>query len=219
MANRLALPGSRPRNGFRIFVYVILSFVAIIYIAPFVFMLGKSLQNNYEANNTPDVIPSELQIQNYADVLFGSPDVGINNRYVIYLRNTILLEILSITGQTSICVLAAYAFARMRFPGRDLLFGMLLLTLFVPSIILLVPNLIVVTRISQFFESINPSLKWMNSWPALVIPFLSNTFSIFLLRQFFIQIPGDLWDAAQIDGAGHLRFLMTVVVQIGRAHV
>jgi ABC-type glycerol-3-phosphate transport system permease component len=153
------------------------------------------------------------------DVLFGSPDVGINNRYIVYLRNTILLEILSITGQTAICVLAAYAFARMKFPGRDLLFGMLLLTLFVPSIILLVPNLIVVTRISQFFESIHPSLKWLNSWPALVVPFLSNTFSIFLLRQFFLQIPDDLWDAAQIDGASHLRFLMTVVVPISGAPI
>ncbi len=210
---------SSPRSGFRIFVYVILSFVAIIYIAPFVFMLGKSLQNNFEANNTPSVIPSEPQFQNYADVLFGSSDFGINNRYVIYLRNTILLEVLSITGQTSICVLGAYAFARMKFPGRDLLFGMLLLTLFVPSIILLVPNLIVVTRISQFFESIHPSLKWLNSWPALVIPFLSNTFSIFLLRQFFMQIPNELWDAAQIDGASHLRFLMTVVVPISGAPI
>lgn len=219
MASLIARPGARPRSGFRIFVYVILSFVAIIYIAPFVFMLGKSLQNNFEANNTPSVIPSAPQFQNYADVLFGSADVGINNRYVIYLRNTILLEFLSITGQTSICVLAAYAFARMKFPGRDLLFGMLLLTLFVPSIILLVPNLIVVTRISQFFESIHPSLKWLNSWPALVIPFLSNTFSIFLLRQFFMQIPGELWDAAQIDGAGHLRFLMTVVVPISGAPI
>lgn len=219
MASLVARPGARPRNRFRILVYVILSIVAIIYIAPFVFMLGKSLQNNYEANNTPDVIPSAPQLQNYVDVLFGSPDVGINNRYIVYLRNTILLEILSITGQTTICVLAAYAFARMKFPGRDLLFGMLLLTLFVPSIILLVPNLIVVTRISQFFESIHPSLKWLNSWPALVVPFLSNTFSIFLLRQFFLQIPDDLWDAAQIDGASHLRFLMTVVVPISGAPI
>jgi len=219
MASQISRPGSRQSGFFRVLVYIILSIVAIIYIAPFVFMLGKSLQNNYEANNTPAVIPSSPQFQNYADVLFGSADFGINNRYVIFLRNTILLEILSITGQTTICVLAAYAFARMKFPGRDLLFGMLLLTLFVPSIILLVPNLIVVTRISQFFESIHPSLKWLNSWPALVIPFLSNTFSIFLLRQFFMQIPNELWDAAQIDGASHLRFLMTVVVPISGAPI
>jgi ABC-type glycerol-3-phosphate transport system permease component len=130
-----------------------------------------------------------------------------------------LLEVLSVVGQTVICVLAAYAFARMRFPGRDLLFGMLLLTIFVPSIILLVPNIIIVTQISRAFENIHPSLKWMDSWPALVIPFLSNTFSIFLLRQFFKQIPDELWEAARIDGAGHLIFLTRVVVPISWAPI
>lgn len=204
---------------FRVFVYGILTLVAIIYIAPFLFMLGKSLQNEFEANTSPSIVPGAPQIQNFSDVLFGSTDVGINNQFIIFLRNTILLEILSVGGQTVICVLAAYAFARMQFPGRDLMFGLLLLTLFVPSIILLVPNLIVVTRISQSFEALHPSLKWMNNWPALVIPFLSNTFSIFLLRQFFMQIPNELWEAARIDGAGHLRFLTAVVVPISGAPI
>ncbi|MCC7210055.1 MAG: carbohydrate ABC transporter permease, partial [Anaerolineae bacterium] len=111
------------------------------------------------------------------------------------------------------------AFARMRFPGRDALFAILLLSIFVPSIILLVPNLIIVTRVSQFFEGIHPSLRWLNNWPSLVVPFLANTFSIFLLRQFFMQIPEDLWEAARIDGAGHLRYLRRVVVPISIAPI
>jgi ABC-type glycerol-3-phosphate transport system permease component len=199
---------------FRFIVYVILTFAALVYILPFAYMLGKSLQNSFEANSTTRIIPSQFEFQNYSDVLFGSRQIGITRQFIIYLKNTILLEALSVGGQTVICVLAAYAFARMTFPGRDLLFGMLLLTLFVPAIILLVPNLIIVTRVSQFFENIHPSLKWMNNWPALVIPFMANTFSIFLLRQFFKQIPDELWDAARIDGAGHWRFLWGVVVPI-----
>lgn len=220
MVNTLQrLTNSRQGGLFRIFVYIFLSFMAFVYLAPFLFMLGKSLQDSYEASTSPSIIPTALQFQNYLDVLFGSTDFGINNRYIIYLRNTIVLEAISITGQTIICVLGAYAFARMQFPGRDLLFGLMLTTLFVPSIIVLVPNLITVTRISQFFESIHPSLKWMNSWQALVIPFLANTFSIFLLRQFFMQIPNELWEAARIDGAGHLRFLVSVVVPISTAPI
>jgi ABC-type glycerol-3-phosphate transport system permease component len=215
-AANLEVP-QRKRRGiirFRYVVYVILTIAALAYILPFAYMLGKSLQNSFEANSTTRIIPSQLEFQNYSDVLFGSRQIGITRQFIVYLKNTILLEALSVGGQTVICVLAAYAFARMNFPGRDLLFGMLLLTLFVPAIILLVPNLIIVTQVSQFFEKIHPSLKWMNNWPALVIPFMANTFSIFLLRQFFKQIPDELWDAARIDGAGHWRFLWGVVVPI-----
>jgi ABC-type glycerol-3-phosphate transport system permease component len=124
-----------------------------------------------------------------------------------------------VTGQTIVSILAAYAFARMRFPGRDLLFYIFLLTLFIPDTILLVPNVVTVSNLSHLFEGINPALKWINNWPALVVPFLSSTFGIFLLRQFFKQIPDELWDAAQIDGAGHLRFLFQIVVPISRAAV
>jgi len=200
-------------SWFHVFVYLLLGAVAVIYILPFLYMLGKSLQTSFEANSTTNIIPTlGIQFQNYIDVLNGSEELGART-FGRFLGNTLILEGMSITGQTIICVLAAYAFARLRFPGRDLLFGMLLLTIFVPSIILLVPNLITVTFIHQFFRD-NFGWPWLNNWPALVIPFLSNTFSIFLLRQFFKQIPDELWDAARIDGAGHLLFLWRVVVPI-----
>lgn len=207
-------------NWFRLFVYVALSFAAIVYILPFAFMVGKSLQTSFEANNTTNILPTlGIQMQNYQDVLFGSQRLGVSRQFIVFLRNTIVIEIFSVVGQTVICVLAAYAFARMRFPGRNLIFGMLLLTLFVPSIIILVPNLIIVTQVDRFFRNIHPSLTWINNWPALVVPFLSNTFSIFLLRQFFMQIPNELWEAARVDGAGHLRFLRSVVVPISWAPI
>lgn len=204
-------PGGRI-DGFRIFTYVFLTVLAIVYIAPFFFMIGKSVMTQFEAGNTPNIIPSTIQLQNFSDV-------WTSRNYGTYLWNTIRLVFIAIVGQTTICVLAAYAFARMKFPGRDLIFGLFLMTLFVPAIITLVPKLILVTRISQAFEAIHPSLKWMDNWPALTIPFLANTFSIFLLRQFFKQIPDELWDAARIDGSGHLRYLWQIIVPISRATV
>src|SRR5215471_1612806 len=203
----------RPRQGrtFRVATYVFLSLMAIIYIAPFVWMVSKSVMDKFEANTT-SVIPSQLHIDNYQTVL-------ITANFGQYFWNTVRLEFLTIIGQTVIALLAAYAFARMTFPGRDILFGIFLLTIFVPDTVLLVPNLINVTNISHTFEGINPAFKWVDNWPGLVIPYLSNTFSIFLLRQFFRQIPDELWDAARIDGAGHLRFLFQIVVPISRAAV
>jgi len=203
----------RPRRNrsFRLATYAFLSLMAIIYIAPFVWMISKSVMDKFEANTT-SVIPSQLHLDNYQTVL-------TRDNFGQYFWNTVRLEFLTIVGQTVIALLAAYAFARMNFPGRDLLFGIFLLTIFVPDTVLLVPNLINVTNISHTFEGINPAFKWVDNWPALVIPYLSNTFSIFLLRQFFRQIPDELWDAARIDGAGHLRFLFQIVVPISRAAV
>ncbi len=211
-------PKGRRFNGFRVFTYVVLTLAALIYVLPFAWMLARSVQNDYESRSTT-LIPSQIVLQNYVDVLQGSNTLGISRQFSGYLWTTVKLEVLSVTLQTIVCVLAAYAFARIHFPGRDLLFGLFLMTIFVPSIILLVPSLIIVTNISKGFEAIDPSLKWINNWPSLVIPFLANTFSIFLLRQFFKQIPDELWDAARIDGAGHLRFLWRVVVPNSRAAV
>lgn len=215
----------RPLNGFRVFTYIFLSLAAIVYLAPFGFMLGKSLMNQFQAANTSDIVPSKVEfgtyellsikdvtlVKNYGDVLFDP-----KYRFGTYIWNTARLEVISVVGQTVIAVLAAYAFARMRFPGRDLLFGLFLLTVFVPSVILLVPNVILVTGISKAFAAINPSFKWTDNWPGLVIPFLANTFSIFLLRQSFKQLPEELWEAAHLDGASHLRFLWQIAVPISR---
>ncbi len=199
----------RKDNRFRILTYVVLSLAAIIYIAPFIWMVSKSVMNLFEAN-TASMIPSEIHLENYNIAL-------VDSKFEQYFWNTIKLEVLSVIGQTVVSIFAAYAFARMRFPGRDLLFGLFLMTIFVPSTVLLVPNLILVSNISKAFEAISPSMKWINNWPSLVIPFLANTFSIFLLRQFFRQIPDELWDAARIDGAGHVRFLLQIVVPLSRA--
>lgn len=182
---------------------------------------------------------------------------GLSERYIVtgsfshYVRvwttesfseffiNSVIITGLTVLIQTLFSILAAYAFARIEFPGRNVVFVIFLTTLFVPTMVVLVPNLLTVTAIDRWsFQNIGPILddignftgtipligkpnagqaKWLDNWPSLVLPFTASTFSIFLLRQFFMQIPNELWDAAQIDGAGHLLFLFRIVVPISRA--
>ncbi len=199
-------------DGFKLATYVFLSCMAVIYIAPLVWMVLKSTMDVYEANSTA-LFPTRVYfVQNYGYML-------TQGNFLRYVANTLVLEVLTVSGQTIISLLAAYGFSRLRFPGRDLLFSIFLITIFIPITVTLVPKLVIVTNISRFFERINPALRWINNWPALVMPFLASTFGIFLLRQFFMQVPEDLWDAARIDGSGHLRYLFTILVPISRAAV
>ncbi len=167
--------------------------------------------------------------------------VWIDENFSEYFINSTIITLLTVTGQTLFSILAAYAFARMNWPGRNLVFSIFLMTLFIPSVVVLIPRLLIVTSISRWsvenvgpiFDSIGDfsnsllgfriitaeSARWLDNWPALVVPFLASTFGIFLLRQFFMQIPTELFDAAQIDGAGHLRFLFQIVLPISRAAI
>jgi multiple sugar transport system permease protein len=100
---------------------------------------------------------------------------------------------------------AAYAFARLDFPAKNLLFLVYLATMMVPSEVLLIPNFITISR-----------LGWKNTYLALIVPFAVSVMSIFFLRQFFRSVPNDLYDAATIDGCGHSRFLLSIALPLAR---
>ncbi len=140
-----------------------------------------------------------------------------------YFVNTVQLVAITVSGMVVFCTLAAYAFARMNFPGRNLIFGIMLATLMVPEMVQQLPNFLLVNEIGNFFGSGGLGLCgdakncWINNWPALTIPFMATPFSIFLLRQHFATIPDELWDAARMDGAGHFRFLVQIVVPLSKA--
>ena len=131
-----------------------------------------------------------------------------------FLSNSVQITFITLAGQLIFSVLAAYAFARINFPGRNLIFGILLSSMMIPGMVTMIPNFITIT----WFQRIGP-LKWFDNWPALTIPFMGSVFAIFLLRQFFAQIPDDLFDAAQIDGASHLQFLWRVVLPLSKAPI
>jgi multiple sugar transport system permease protein len=131
-----------------------------------------------------------------------------------FLVNSLQITFITLAGELIFSILAAYAFARISFPGRNLIFGILLSSMMIPGMVTMIPNFISIT----WFERIGP-LKWFDNWPALTIPFMGSVFAIFLLRQFFAQIPDDLFDAAQIDGANHLQFLWRVVLPLSKAPI
>ena len=132
-----------------------------------------------------------------------------------YMWNSIRIVAVTLTGMLIISTLAAYAFGRMTFPGRNLLFALLLSTMMIPETVTMIPNFLTITGNNPFL----PFINWYDNWPALTIPFMASFFNIFLLRQFFAQIPNELWDAARIDGAGHLRFLLQVVLPLSKAPI
>lgn len=122
-----------------------------------------------------------------------------------YFWVSIYTGVLTTLGTLITSALAAYAFARMRFAGRSLFFYIVLATMMVPGQVLLIPNFIVLDV-----------LNWLDTPMALIVPWLASVFTIFLMRQFFMTIPDDLWDAAQIDGSGRFRFLWQVVVPLSK---
>jgi ABC-type glycerol-3-phosphate transport system permease component len=193
------------RETFRkVMVYLFLLFGAFISLVPFVWMISTSLKSLGEAL-TSRFFPTELHFENYTiaweRALFSQ-----------YFTNSVLITLITLTGSFVFSILAAYAFARISFPGRDLIFGVLLSTLMIPEMVNIIPNFLTVTWLGR----IGP-VPWINNWPALTVPFMGSVFNIFLLRQFFAQVPDELYDATRIDGGGHFRFLLQVVLPLSKA--
>ncbi len=190
----------------KITTYVVLLVGAAISLIPFVWMISTSFKSLGEALGS-SFFPSSLHFENYVEAWQRA-------RFSEYFINSIIIAAITLTGEVTFSILAAYAFARIKFPGRDLIFGVLLSTMMIPAMVNIIPNFLTVTWLGR----IGP-LKWINNWPALTVPFMGSVFSIFLLRQFFAQIPDELFDSAQIDGAGHFRFLWQIAVPLSKASI
>jgi ABC-type glycerol-3-phosphate transport system permease component len=185
-------------------IYLMLILGAFLALVPFIWMISTSLKSIGEALGS-SFFPSELHFENYLEAW----DRGNFSKYFF---NSIKITAITLVGSLTVSILAAYGFARIKFPGRDLIFGILLSTMMIPTMVTIIPNFLTVTWLGR----IGP-IKWINNWPALAIPFMGSIFNIFLLRQFFAQIPDELYDAARIDGAGHLRFLIQIALPLSKA--
>ena len=196
-----------PKNlVWKIFSYSVLLLGAAISLVPFLWMVLASLMSLGESLGS-NFIPSQLHFENYLEAWQGA-------QFSHYLLNSVIITLVTLAGELTFSVMAAYAFARIKFPGRNTIFAILLSSMMIPGIVTMIPNLLTVTWLGR----IGP-LKWIDNWPALTIPFMGSVFSIFLLRQFFAQIPEELFDAAKIDGAGHWRMLTRVVLPLSFAPV
>ncbi len=182
----------------RIVVYGVLMVLAALFAAPFLWMVSTSLKTGPAAIATPPVwIPADPVWSNYPTAL-----AKIN--FPVALRNTLFYAIPSVVGTVASCCLVAYGFSRVKWPGRDIVFVILLATMMLNDQVTFIPLYIIYSK-----------LGWVGTYLPLIIPtFLGNPFFIFLLRQFFLGIPTELSDAARIDGASDLRILLRIIVPL-----
>ena len=181
--------------------YIILFIVMFVSVYPLLYMISVSFMTAGEASNQY-LIPKELRFENYVTV-------WTSNNFQQYTLNSIIISAIIVIGVLCTSVPAAYAFAKINFPFRDIIFYSLLLSLMIPEIIALLPHLLII-RGNIFPLPFGPS--WMNSLQGLTVPFFGNVFIIFLLRQYIKKIPNELWDAARMDGSSHFYFLRKVVI-------
>jgi multiple sugar transport system permease protein len=165
-------------------------------------MVLTSLKSSHEAVTwPPDLLPSVWRWSNYAEVW----RAGSFGRW---LFNSLAVATAVAIGNVALGGPAAFAFARLRFPGRNLLFFSVLATLMIPGELTLIPVFFILSR-----------LGWINTYLALIVPFLVNGYSVFLLRQFFEGIPESITDAATLDGAGPVRLFWSVALPMARPAV
>jgi multiple sugar transport system permease protein/sn-glycerol 3-phosphate transport system permease protein len=178
--------------------YILLGTGSLLFLAPLFWQVTTSLKTSADTMKYPPVwLPLPPQWQNYAELFERFP-------FWRYAANSMFVTTLVIIGTVLSSSLAAYGFARLRMPGRDLIFLVLLSTLMLPGIVLVIPQFVLFQR-----------LQWINTYNPLIVPaFFGSPFSIFLLRQFFLTIPRDLEDAARIDGAGYLRIYAQIMLPL-----
>ncbi len=218
------LTGRLRRQWSTLAALIIMTAGAVIMVYPYAFMLGSSFKTRKEfAEDKKSIIPPRFQIEqrlkhargepsaldwsgakdwplmkNYADALtFGRVDV--------FLFNSLIYAVAITLVQLTVNMLAAYAFARMNFRGRGFLFAVVLTTMMLPSAVLLVPQFLVIRQ-----------LGLVDSFAGVVLPGFAGAFGIFLLRQFFMNIPRSLEDAARLDGCGRLGVLWHVILPLSK---
>ena len=185
--------------------YFILFIVMVVSIYPILYMISTSLMTSGEAANQ-FLFPKKLMFENYIEV-------WTSNNFQKYTFNSLIISSIIVLGVLFTSIPAAYAFAKIEFPFRDIIFYSLLLSLMIPEIISLLPHLLII-RGDIFPLPFGPS--WMNTLQGLTVPFFGNVFIIFLLRQYFKKIPNELWDAARMDGSSHFYFLRKIVIPMSK---
>ncbi len=144
--------------------------------------------------------------RNFIDAITQAGQAGTNINFFTYIKNSLILSFFNIVGTLISCTLAAYAFARVKWPGRDLLFILVLSTMMLPYQVTMIPLYVVFSKI-----------HWTNSMLPLIVPsFFGNAFFIFLMRQFFLTIPEEMCDAARVDGASNMQIFTKIVLPLSK---
>ncbi|SHK24134.1 carbohydrate ABC transporter permease [Paramaledivibacter caminithermalis] len=186
-------------NYLKAIAYVILIIGGIITILPFLWMLSTSFKTAEQVYvMPPKLIPSNIMFKNYIEVLERIP-------FTIYFLNSIFVSI-TLTILTLITsIFSAFAFSKLRFWGRDTIFSIFLATMMVPGEVLIIPNYVTLSH-----------LGWINTHLALIVPWIVSVFAIFLLRQFFLGIPDELYYAAKVDGCSDFMYIWSIMVPLAK---
>lgn len=182
-----------------IILHVIIYALALATIAPFIWMLLTSVKDIGDIFvYPPKWLPSKFHFENYARAFQAAP-------FGRYYLNSLIVACTVTLGQLITCSMAAYAFARLQFKGRDILFYIFLGTMMIPYQVTMIPSFMVLYW-----------LGWVDSYQAMIVPGLASAFGTFLLRQFFLTIPKELEEAAYIDGCGKFRVLWQIIIPLSK---
>jgi multiple sugar transport system permease protein len=183
----------------RILLYVTIAVLFVLVVFPFYWMIVTSLQpQDAVFNFPPQLWPKHPTFQNYIDAWNAAP-------WLRYFGNTLFVAVASTLISLATSSLAAFAFACIDFKGKEALFSLVLSVMMIPAATTLIPNFLIIR-----------TLGWYDTFYALIIPFAASVFGIFLLRQYFMSMPKELWEAAQIDGASRLRYFRSIALPLAK---
>ena len=197
-------PASRPRRRVwmlagEIVIWSFLIVMALIEFAPISWMFSTSLRNPSESfNRPPDFWPTAFHWENYLAVI-QSPQIN----FLLFFWNSLKIALIVTFAQLLTCSMAGFSFARLRYPGRDVIFFIFLSSLMVPATVIMIPTFILIRMVSL-----------LDSHWALILPATTSAFGVFLLRQALMGIPAELTDAAKIDGAGYWRVYWQIALPL-----
>ena len=181
----------------QVMLYLFLGIMALVVVFPFYWMIISSLKTTVEYRlPTPTLFPNQILWKNYIDA-FTQADLGK------LFFNTVYVGIVSTILSLVITVLSAFAFARLEFKGKNLLFTLLLATMMIPGELFTITNYVTVTKFG-----------WIDTYTVLIVPFLVSVFYIYLLKQNFMQIPNELYLAAKVDGTKDIKYLWKVMIPL-----
>ncbi|MCU6790785.1 MULTISPECIES: carbohydrate ABC transporter permease [Paenibacillus] len=179
--------------------YLLLLLMALAVLYPLLFSVLSSFMTEKEVSNfPPPLFPSQLYLGNFKQAIESFPIIR-------FILNSFIVSSAIMVSQVITSSLAAYAFSFMKFKGKNALFAIFLATMMIPWEVTIIPNYLTIK-----------SWGWMDSYQGLIVPFMAGAFGVFLLRQFFLQLPNELFDASKIDGCGHIRNFFSIVLPLSR---
>lgn len=182
----------------RVAHYAVLITLGVLFAFPFYWMFVTSVESSGRLSDIPPNMLPLWDWSNYAAAWNAAP-------WGRYFVNTVFIAGSATTLALLTSLFAAYAFAMLRFPGQRVLFVAVLMVLVIPDVVILIPQYLILSN-----------LNWLNTYQALIIPFGASAFGIFLLRQFFLSLPYEFWDAARIDGCSHTGYLFRIAAPLSR---